>query len=118
MNHGAHFLIGIIAFAVYNYFHNGLISAITGIPTGLWLIGIVLAALGAAIPDILEPARNWSHRKLFHSRKMLELTLWIFAITAIIGLFVPFFYYISGFFLGYVSHLLADSTTKAGLPGK
>ena len=118
MNHATHFLISIIAFAVYNYLHNGIITSLGGVPAGLWLIGIVLAALGAAIPDLLEPARHWSHRKFFHSRKMLDWAVGIFALAAIIGLFLPLFYYIASFFLGYASHLLADSTTKAGLPGQ
>jgi len=116
MNHGAHFLISIIAFAVYNYLHNGIINSLSGVPVGIWLIGIFLAALGAAIPDLLEPARHWSHRRFFHSRKMLDWAVCIFAITAVIGFFLPLIYYISSFFLGYASHLLADSTTRAGLP--
>jgi len=116
MNHGAHFIISIFAFAAYNYLHNGIINSLSWVPVGIWLIGIFLAALGATIPDVIEPARHWSHRRFFHSRKMLGWAVWIFALTAIIGLFLPLIYYISCFFLGYVSHLLADSTTKAGLP--
>nr|WP_319375850.1 hypothetical protein [uncultured Methanoregula sp.] len=116
MNHGAHFIISILAFAVYNWLHYGILSSIGGSPSGLWLVGIFLAATGAAIPDLLEPARHWTHRDFFHSRRMLSFSGWLFLATAGIGLFLPLFYYISSFLIGYISHLLADSTTKAGLP--
>jgi membrane-bound metal-dependent hydrolase YbcI (DUF457 family) len=88
-----------------------------GITIGsIWLIGAFLAVLGSVIPDKLEPATHWTHRGKFHSKKTLSLAEKIFAGTALIALFTPIFYYISCFFLGYVFHLLADSTTKVGLP--
>jgi membrane-bound metal-dependent hydrolase YbcI (DUF457 family) len=121
MNYGEHFLIGILVFFVYNFFNNTIINLILnpliGFTIGsLWLIGIFLTVLGSVIPDKLEPATHWRHRGKFHSKKTLRLAEKILAITAIIALFTPIFYYISRFFLGYVFHLLADSTTKVGLP--
>nr|WP_321352690.1 metal-dependent hydrolase [uncultured Methanoregula sp.] len=116
MNHGAHVIIGILAFSGYNGLHCGILSSIGGSPAGLWLVGIFLAISGATIPDLLEPARHWTHRGFFHSRRMLSFTGWLFLATAGIGLFLPLSYYISSFLTGYISHLLADSTTKSGLP--
>ena len=78
---------------------------------------LFLAVIGPALPDFLEPAKHWTHRKKFHRKKTLRLSEWIFAPTAVLGLFTPVFTYISCFFLGYMLHLLADSMTRAGLPG-
>jgi membrane-bound metal-dependent hydrolase YbcI (DUF457 family) len=121
MNYGTHFFIGIVIFFVYNFFNNTIINVILnpliGFSIGsIWLIGAFLTVLGSVIPDKLEPATHWTHRGKFHSEKTLGITEKIFAVTAIIALFTPIFYYISCFFLGYVFHLLADSTTKMGLP--
>jgi membrane-bound metal-dependent hydrolase YbcI (DUF457 family) len=82
----------------------------------MWLYGVILAVIGSGIPDILEPAYHWNHRDKFHSKKTLRVSVAVFSITAIIGLFFPLSYYISCFFLGYMFHLLADSLTKVGLP--
>jgi membrane-bound metal-dependent hydrolase YbcI (DUF457 family) len=121
MNYGEHFFIGLVVFFVYNFFNNTIINVILNPLIGfsvetLWLIGAFLAVFGAVIPDKLEPATHWTHRSTFHSKTTFGMTGKIFAATAFIALFNPLFYYISCFFLGYVSHLLADSTTKVGLP--
>jgi membrane-bound metal-dependent hydrolase YbcI (DUF457 family) len=121
MNRGEHVFIGIIIFFVYNFFNNTLINTILKPVIGIsisssWLIGIGIAIIGSILPDILEPATHWTHRSRCHSKNTLKVTECTFAITAIIGLFTPIFYYGSCFFLGYVFHLLADSTTKIGLP--
>jgi membrane-bound metal-dependent hydrolase YbcI (DUF457 family) len=56
------------------------------------------------------------------SKRALKFTAELFGITALIGLItviIPIFfisYVISNFFLGYIAHLLADSTTPVGLP--
>lgn len=123
MNRGAHLGIGLICFFVYNFINNSLVNVLVmpflGIsPNGVWLIGTGAVALGSVAPDILEPARHWNHRHTFHSRRTLKVILWVFAITALIGVFSALFFYVSAFFLGYLFHLLADSTTKAGLPEK
>jgi len=120
---GAHLGIGLIFFLVYNFINNSLVNVliipVLGIsPNGVWLIGTGAVALGSVAPDILEPARLWNHRHTFHSRRTLKVILWVFAITALIGVFSALFFYVSAFFLGYLLHLLADSTTKAGLPEK
>lgn len=121
MDHGQHFVIGLVVFFVYNFFNNTIITSILhpliGFSVGtIWLIGAFFAVFGAVIPDQLEPATHWTHRKIFHSKRTLKISGWIFIVTAILALFNPLFYYISCFFAGYVSHLIADSTTKVGLP--
>ena len=83
---------------------------------GLAGAAIVLAAPGAAIPDVINPVGHWSHRRFFHGRTMLDWAASIVLPAAIIGLFLPLFSCIASFFPGYVSHLLAESTTRAGLP--
>ncbi len=121
MNNREHVFIGIIIFFVYNFFNNTIINAIlhplVGISIGtMWLYGVILSVIGSGMPDVIEPAYNWTHRSRFHSKKILRFSAGIFSITAIIGLFIPGIFYISCFFLGYMFHLLADSLTKVGLP--
>jgi len=121
MNRKVHFVIGIIIFFVYDFVNNSIINSlitpIFGISSvGLWLLGAFAAAFGSIIPDQIEPANHWTHRSTFHSKRALKATIWIFVITATLSLFFSPFFYISSFFLGYVFHLLADSTTKVGLP--
>jgi membrane-bound metal-dependent hydrolase YbcI (DUF457 family) len=121
MNNREHVFIGIIIFFVYNFFNNTIINAILHPLIGIsintmWLYGVILAVIGSGIPDILEPAKHWTHRAKFHSKKSLRLSIELFSITAIIGLFFPISYYLSCLFLGYMFHLIADSITPAGLP--
>jgi len=121
MNRGAHLIIGIVIFFIYNFVNTSIINFVINpifgnSAVGLWLVGAFAAAIGSVIPDLLEPAKHWTHRGTFHSKKALNLTIWIFAITAIFSLFLSLFFYLSSFFLGYMLHLLADSTTKVGLP--
>lgn len=123
MNHGAHVLIGILFFFAYAFFHNAMSPVIhypvPGAPVPwLWIPGFFLAVIGSSLPDILEPAKNRAHRRTFHSKKTLRTAGLLFALTAVIGLLSPVSFSVSCFFLGYLSHLLADSTTRAGLPGR
>ena len=110
--------IGVIAFLAYSYF----LSLIVRIPTDAGIFGFVSVLFGSVLPDFLEPATNWMHRGLGHSKRALKFVTSIFGITALFGL-VSFlistfsiFYIFSCFLLGYVAHLLADATTKSGLP--
>jgi membrane-bound metal-dependent hydrolase YbcI (DUF457 family) len=118
MNREEHVVIGIVFFAVYTYFIFSLIK----LSTNTIVFGAIAVVLGSIIPDVLEPATNWMHRGLGHSKRALKFTAELFGITALIGLItviIPIFfisYVISSFFLGYVAHLLADSTTPVGLP--
>ena len=78
--------------------------------------------IGSILPDIFEPAYHYTHRNFFHSKRMLK-----YALLTIIALPIGFllsrinlssglFFFIGYLALGYVLHLLADSTTPMGLP--
>jgi hypothetical protein len=118
MNRQEHLTIGVIAFLAYTY----LIYLIIKISNNAIVYAFIAVVLGSIIPDILEAPTSWMHRGLGHSKRALKLTGKIFVITALIGLLssiiyiFSIFYIISGFFLGYVFHLLADATTEVGLP--
>lgn len=119
MRRQTHLVIGIISFLAYTY----PLYLLLKIPTSTILMGLFAVLFGSVIPDVLEPARTWAHRGRGHSRRAMRFSAWLFAFTAVLGLFQVYIhefylsYLISGFFLGYAVHLFADSTTPAGLPG-
>ena len=119
MRRQTHLLIGAAAFVAYTW----PLYLLLHLPSGTMLIGFFAALFGSVMPDVLEPARDWSHRGFCHSRRAMKISAWAFAITGAVGLFQSLdpqllaSYLASGFFLGYALHLLADSTTPAGLPG-
>ena len=85
------------------------------------IIGASLVCIfaGAVFPDIIERPTSPDHRGLFHSWFMLAL---VFILSFIICfVLIPryqenlFPYLVLGFLLGYLSHLLLDSTTKMSL---
>lgn len=83
------------------------------------LVALPFVLFGSHLPDILEPPKSPSHRKFFHSVFMLFL---VFSSCFVISfVLVPRYdnvfiaYPLLGIFIGYFSHLLLDSTTKAGL---
>jgi membrane-bound metal-dependent hydrolase YbcI (DUF457 family) len=119
MNRQVHLIIGVGLFLVYLY--------VTGLfhgPTGeLFVFGIIAVTAGSLFPDIMEPARSPRHRRIFHSRRALNVAGVLFLLTGVTVMFArgipdpaPVFAF-SCFFLGYAAHLLADSVTRAGLPG-
>jgi hypothetical protein len=114
-----HLIIGGIAFLLYQTFLDNFDTTIHF----NWIIGLVLVAIGSVFPDTLEPANNRYHRGLFHSYGTLVIVLVCFIVSAITVSFShPFpnltlVYFVSCFFLGYIFHLLADSTTQRDLPG-
>jgi len=77
--------------------------------------GGVVGGVGAAVPDILEPAITPNHRGFFHSAPLLVALMIIAAgifgrsKSALMGL-------VFSFVLGYISHLWADGNTSQGLP--
>ena len=85
---------------------------------GKAVASMLLSALGSSLPDALEPAGSYNHRKFFHS--------WLTAL----GLSVAEFYMlskeldeedladfiVSRISIGYLSHLMLDSETPKGLP--
>jgi len=119
MDRTTHLVIGLLAFVAYSVVLDTL-NKTAGFP---WVIGLIVVCLGSVLPDILEPARSWRHRGMFHSLGALVIVLPLFCISSLVTIIVSFFphpapfYYASCFFLGYVFHLLADSVTPMGLPG-
>ena len=69
------------------------------------------------LPDILEPATNYLHRKKFHSKRALKiLSTYCLISFFILGLMFNFFFYFFFGVIGYISHLLGDWITPMGLP--
>ncbi|HZW57954.1 MAG TPA: hypothetical protein VFF30_16815 [Nitrososphaerales archaeon] len=71
---------------------------------------------GSILPDILDPPVHWTHRKGAHSRKLLKWMGGSILIGTIATIFSPLLMIVPGFALGYLSHLIADMSTPAGLP--
>jgi membrane-bound metal-dependent hydrolase YbcI (DUF457 family) len=119
MNRRTHLIIGIALFLGYGY-GAGLIHHVAG---EVFVCGVIAAAAGSLLPDILEPPTSAQHRGVFHSGRALKTVTMIFLLTAIPVFFTPgiarfpLVFSASCFFLGYAAHLLADSLTRAGLPG-
>lgn len=118
MRKEAHLLIGCGLFCVYSI----PVLILTPINLSMAFWPFVVAAFGSIIPDIIEPAYHWDHRRFFHGTAILRLFTIIALITGMIafltiinGIFY-YSYFVSGFFLGYASHLIADSTTKMSIP--
>ena len=118
MNRQAHLIIGVVVFLAYHE----VTVFIHAASTELLIPGIVAVAAGSLVPDILEPPTSAQHRGIFNSRLALKSVAVLFLFTAVPVLFapgIPRFPLVSAascFFLGYVTHLLADSLTRAGLP--
>ena len=119
MRKGAHLIIGILAFCGYAY----LLGLLRETTRELFLLGLFAVITGSLMPDILEAPTSWRHRGIFHSKRALKCMVGVFVITAAIGVLpspllphASVTYGVSCFALGYLFHLLADSTTKRGLP--
>ena len=72
--------------------------------------------IGVVFPDILEPPIHWTHRKKFHSKRCLKIISLFLIGLASMSLIFNWFIYIFFFIVGYIIHLLGDSTTPVGLP--
>ena len=118
MRKGVHLLLGILVFFVYTY----LLSLVRDTSAQFIVIGFFAAMAGSILPDILEPPTSSRHRKIFHSKRALKGTALFFCVAAgvsMVPLLPPLPTALSVFScgtLGYLSHLLADATTKRGLP--
>jgi len=80
----------------------------------LFYAGILI--IGSVLPDIIEPAKNYTHRNYFHSKRFLKILYYSLIPTLLVGIFFHNFLYVFFFILVYISHLWLDSTTKMGLP--
>ena len=84
------------------------------------VISIIFAGLvGGLLPDILEPPVHWTHRGFFHSLELLGFLVFFLLIgwaSSISRIHDPIALFIFLTMISYCSHLLADSTTRMGLP--
>ncbi len=83
------------------------------------LVSLPFILVGSHLPDIIEPPKSPNHRKFFHS---VFILFFVFSACFVISFVlvtrydnVFIAYPLLGLFTGYFSHLLLDSTTKAGL---
>lgn len=111
MNKEQHLTIGTISFSIFIL----AIYQIREVDTQFLVLGFLGLLLGSVIPDIIEPPTSWKHRGFYHSKRILKQLIPICIIISIIAIFLQFMLIISSFLLGYVVHLLADSTTEIGL---
>jgi inner membrane protein len=104
-NRSTHIATGAGVGAVVALFLPGL-SHLHPLERMIWGGGI--SAIGAAVPDILEPADSPSHRGFAHSYAVLGGSLRgsIGEINPILALLLA----------GYASHLVLDASTPASLP--
>lgn len=73
--------------------------------------------LGGIVPDFIDPPNNPNHRAFAHSwigggGSNVAIFEWINSL----NLHPTFKWFLRGLILGYLSHLILDSTTPKGLP--
>jgi len=126
-------LIGALCFAILGYFiwhfirrafflppEPSVISTLTSIfsmEVSLFFVMVFSSFFGGTLPDILDPPFTSRHRFFAHSKLLLYILVIIWALTLFIlltdtNLWIWLVYF---FLLGYISHLLLDSLTPAGL---
>jgi len=111
MNKNQHIVFGILSFLPYYLVFN----SIHEIENQVILYSILSVLIGSIIPDIIEPATNWKHRGYGHSKRILIRLAQFLLLFSFIAIFFQYVLIVSSFLLGYLIHLLADSTTKIGL---
>lgn len=114
-----HIIGGVVSGIIALYF----LKDINGFTSDIYwtLLALIFSILGSILPDKIEPAKNSHHRSLFHSKISLVIAGYITYHILFIGNFniagEPVIGYFTGFVcIGYISHLILDATTPAGLP--
>lgn len=107
MKYGEHCLIAVVILVIIYFLFSNWVQA-----------SILMLFIGAIIPDIIEPPINYKHRQFFHSVFFFKMLSVATVVSFIITLLWFPFSWVFYFCLGYLSHLVADSTTKMGLPDK
>ncbi len=84
---------------------------------GMTLAGTGVGAILALLPDILEPATDWRHRKFFHSMTTAGLVAYATYLNET-NQEIPdeLRQLLTVGAAGYLSHLVLDSQTPIGLP--
>jgi membrane-bound metal-dependent hydrolase YbcI (DUF457 family) len=78
--------------------------------------GAAAGTIGAALPDLIEPAKHSHHRKLFHSVATGSSVVYGLYKTNTSKLPADLKHAINCVGLGYLSHLAQDSETPRGIP--
>ena len=82
-----------------------------------FVVYLIPMYITSVLPDIIEPAVDYKHRGFFHSKRALRfLYKYALGISFIIALIFNVFFYLFFGVVGYILHLLLDSTTPMGLP--
>ncbi len=90
MNKEEHYTIAIILVIIFYFILNYLHL--------LKYFGYSVALLlGSVLPDIIEPAKTYTHRNYFHSKRILKIMCYLLIPTLILGFFINWVFYI--FFL-------------------
>ncbi|MFP3871392.1 MAG: hypothetical protein ACOC55_03340 [Candidatus Natronoplasma sp.] len=126
-------MIGAIIFAVLAYYmwhflHRALfippdpslhstLTSILSMEVFLFFIMIFSSMFGGTLPDILDPPFTSHHRAFAHSKALLLVfTLaWLIALYVLLVGRSTMIWGLYFFLSGYISHLLMDSRTPAGL---
>lgn len=93
------------------------LSSLFSMEVKIFLIMILSSLFGGTLPDILDPPFSSRHRFLAHSKLLLciFLVMWIASLFVLLTDPNSWIWTIYFFLLGYISHLLLDSLTPAGL---
>ncbi len=131
MNKKAHLFGGVVFFFLGSVFivcirsgeipsEEVVLSLFTPFFLPLLTVGFVASIFGAVLPDILDPPFSRKHRRFAHSKVLFMIMLVLYLVTLfsiiygsiydILGIWAIHF-----FLLGYLSHLIMDSFTPAGL---
>jgi len=109
MNKEQHFTVAIVLLIAIYFGLNWL-----NLLNYFFYAGVLI--IGSVLPDIIEPAKHYTHRNYFHSKRFLKILYYSLIPTLLIGIFFNWILYIFFLVVGYISHLWLDSTTKMGLP--
>ena len=110
MRNGSHMIIGGITGFVIAYFTNGFSFV------SIFSLEIIASLIGSVSPDIIEPPVDYTHRRFFHSKRMLKYLFVPLLIFFFLMFVIPLFKWLFFMLIGYEMHLIADSTTTMGLP--
>lgn len=107
-----HVTVGVLiggGIAVYDSYHDS-----GEVDFGILLAGIIGGLFGGILPDVIEPATNPNHRKLFHAILPMAVVLLKSDFAGVENPRARAF--LKGLLWSYVGHLALDLGTPKGLP--
>ena len=111
MNRKQHIIIGTVSFVAFVY----LLLQVRQFEDILLLVSYAALLVGSVMPDIVDPPTSFKHRGYGHSKRLLWNMTLLFLASTVLSLIIQYVLVAPSFSLGYIFHLLADSTTKVGL---